>query len=155
MCLRSSFSIFLIRPAYNLTCGEIMRDQIILVTGATGRQGSTAVRHLLEAGFKVRGLTREPNKLEAKRLEDLGAEMVEGNLDDPAKIRQDLNGCYGVFAVLTPFVEGAAGESRQGKILADAAKAVGIEHFLYSSVGGADRNTGIPHFESKWQNEQA
>ena len=131
-----------------------MRDRIILVTGATGRQGSTAVRHLLEAGFKVRGLTREPNKPGSKRLEDLGAEMVEGNLDDPVKISRDLNGCYGVFAVLTPFGEGVVGEIRQGKILADAAKAAGIEHFLYSSVGGADRNTGIPHFESKWQNEQ-
>ena len=112
--LKSSFSIFLIRPAYNLTCGEIMRDQIILVTGATGRQGSTAVRHLLEAGFKVRGLTREPNKLEAKRLEDLGAEMVEGNLDDPAKIRQDLNGCYGVFAVFDP-VRGGGGRGDQAR----------------------------------------
>jgi len=131
-----------------------MRDQIIFVTGATGHQGSTAIRHLLEAGFKVRGLTRWPNKPEAKLLEDLGAEMVHGDLNDPAMIRRSMEGCYGVFAVLTPFEVGPAMEVKQGKLLADVAKEAGVEHFLYSSVGGADRNTGIPHFKSKWQNEQ-
>jgi uncharacterized protein YbjT (DUF2867 family) len=131
-----------------------LKDKTIFVTGATGKQGSAAVRHLLEAGYRVRGLTREPDKPEAKRLTDLGAEIVEGNLDDPAQIRKDINGCYGVFAVLTWKEEGPAGEVEQGKHLADAAKDAGIEHFLYSSIGGADRNSGISTSESKATNER-
>ncbi len=131
-----------------------MQGKTIFVTGATGKQGSAAVRHLLEAGFKVRGLTREPDKPEAERLKALGADIVEGDLDDPGRIRKDIEGAYGVFAVLTWKEEGPAGEVKQGKILADAAKDAGVEHFLYSSVGGADRSTGIPHFESKATNER-
>ena len=133
---------------------EDLQDKTIFVTGATGKQGSAAVRHLLEAGFKVRGLTREPEKPEAERLRDLGADIVEGDLDDPERIRKDIEGAYGVFAVLTWKEEGPAGEVKQGKILADATKEAGVEHFLYSSVGGADRSTGIPHFESKATNER-
>jgi uncharacterized protein YbjT (DUF2867 family) len=45
-------------------------------------------------------------------------------------------------------------EERQGKALADAASAAGVGHFVYASVGGAERNTGIPHFESKWAIEK-
>ncbi len=134
--------------------GDHVRDRTIFVTGATGKQGSAAVRHLLEAGYRVRGLTRELDKPEALRLVDLGAELVEGDLDDPAQVRRDIEGSYGAFAVLTWAEEGPAGERRQGRNLADAAKDAGVEHFLYSSVGGADRGTGIPHFESKWANER-
>jgi uncharacterized protein YbjT (DUF2867 family) len=45
-------------------------------------------------------------------------------------------------------------EVRQGKALANAAKTAGVEHLVYSSIGSADRQTGIPHFESKWEVEQ-
>lgn len=41
-------------------------------------------------------------------------------------------------------------EAADGMAVADAARAAGVEHLVYSSVGGADRQTGIPHFESKW-----
>src|SRR5699024_5051965 len=52
------------------------------------------------------------------------------------------------------FLQGYDSEIRQGSLLADCAKAAGVQHFVYSSVGGANRGTGIPHFESKWQIEQ-
>jgi uncharacterized protein YbjT (DUF2867 family) len=69
-----------------------------------------------------------------------------------------MQGVYGVFSVQTPWgsdpMSGAQREERQGKLVADAAKAVGIQHLVYSSVGGAERNTGIPHFESKWHIEE-
>jgi uncharacterized protein YbjT (DUF2867 family) len=131
-----------------------MKDKTIFVTGATGHQGSAATRHLLEAGFRVRGLTRDPDSPRGETLKGLGAELVQGDLDDPTSVREALAGSYGVFSVLTWREEGPAGEAKQGRILADAAKAEGIEHFLYSSVWGADRNTGIPHFESKAANER-
>ncbi|MCU0504023.1 MAG: NmrA/HSCARG family protein, partial [Anaerolineae bacterium] len=66
-----------------------------------------------------------------------------------------LRGAYGAFSVQT-FMgpEGSVGETRQGNRLADAAKAAGVQHFVYTSVGGADRKSGLPHFESKWQIEE-
>ena len=131
-----------------------LKDRTIFVTGATGHQGGAAVRHLMEAGFRVRGLTRDPDSLSGETLKGLGAELVQGDLDDPTSVRKALAGSYGVFSVLTWREEGPAGEIKQGRILADAAKAEGIEHFLYSSVCDADRNTGIPHFESKATNER-
>jgi len=127
--------------------------KIVAVTGATGHQGSAAVRHLLEDGFQVRGVSRSPESPSARELSALGAEMVRADLDDPSEVRRALEGVYGVFAVLTFAEEGPEGEVRQGKSLADAAKDAGVEHFLYSSVGGAERHTGIPHFESKWEIE--
>ncbi|OKB64909.1 hypothetical protein BHU62_19960 [Serratia marcescens] len=50
--------------------------------------------------------------------------------------------------------QGAEIEIRQGKAVADAARAAGVEHFIYSSVGGADRRSRVPHFDSKWQVEE-
>ncbi len=52
------------------------------------------------------------------------------------------------------FNDGLETEIREGKMLADAAKAADIKHFIYSSVGAADRKTGIPHFDSKFQIEE-
>jgi len=125
----------------------------ILVVGATGRQGGETARHLLKNGWMVRGMTRDRTKLSAKALEDLGAEIVEADLEDKQSLENAMDGVYGVFGVLTPFEKGVDSEERQGKNLVDAAKQVGVRHFVYSSVGGAERNTGIPHFESKWHIE--
>jgi uncharacterized protein YbjT (DUF2867 family) len=54
----------------------------------------------------------------------------------------------------TPFEDGTEGETRRGKMMADIAKERKIEHLVYSSVANADKNTGIPHFESKYKIEQ-
>ncbi len=124
-------------------------DRIIVVSGATGQQGGATARHLLEAGWKVRALTRDASKPAAHELEKAGAEVVEADLNNPSSVERALSGAYGVFSVQTFAEEGPEGEYRQGRALADAAKAAGVQHFVYSSVGGADRNTGIPHFESK------
>ena len=125
----------------------------ILVVGATGRQGGATARHLLKNGWAVRGLTRDRTKPSAKSLEDLGAEMVEADLEDKKTLEKALDGVYGVFGVFTPFEKGVDSEERQGKNLVDTANQAGVRHFVYSSVGGAERNTGIPHFESKWRIE--
>jgi uncharacterized protein YbjT (DUF2867 family) len=123
--------------------------KVILVTGATGQQGGATARHLLAKGWSVRALTRNPNSLPAQALGKAGAEVVQGDLDDRTSLDRALNGVYGVYSMQTPFL-GVDVEERQGKALADAARAVGVQHFVYASVGGAERNTGIPHFESKW-----
>jgi uncharacterized protein YbjT (DUF2867 family) len=54
----------------------------------------------------------------------------------------------------TPFEDGTEGETRRGKMMSDIAKDKNIEHLVYSSVANADKNTGIPHFESKYKVEQ-
>ena len=128
--------------------------RLILVTGATGQQGGAVARKLLERGFAVRALTRDTEKPAAKELAGLGAEVVEGDLDDRASIERALEGVRGVFSVQQFAEAGVEGEVRQGKALADAAKEAGVEHFVYSSVGSAHKETGIPHFDSKWEVEE-
>lgn len=129
-------------------------NQIILVTGATGNQGGAVSRHLLQRGvFAVRALVRDKNKPAAQALQQAGAELVEGDFADRASLDRALKGVSGVFS-LQVFKDGVEVEIRNGKAMADAAKAAGIEHFVYSSVGSAERNTGIPHFDSKFQVEE-
>lgn len=124
----------------------------ILVTGATGQQGGAVARALLAKGQQVRVMTRSPEK--AASLAKAGAEVVKGDLTNQAILQMALRGVHGVFAMSTPFEEGMEAEVRQGIMLADAAKQAGIAHYVYTSVGGAHRNTGIPHFETKWKVEQ-
>jgi uncharacterized protein YbjT (DUF2867 family) len=128
--------------------------RVILVSGATGQQGGAVSRSLLERGFAVRALTRDPEKAEARELADLGAEVVGGDLEDRSSIEQALEGVYGVFSVQQFWETGYEGEVRQGVQLADAAKAAGVEHYVYSSVGSAHRETGIAHFDSKFEVEE-
>jgi uncharacterized protein YbjT (DUF2867 family) len=132
-----------------------MITKTILVTGATGQQGGAVARELLkQPGFAVRALTRDPAKPAARALAQAGAEVIRGNLDDPASVRSGLEGACGVFSVQNFMETGYDREIRQGKLLADAAKSAGVQHFVYTSVVSADRQTGLPHFESKWQIEQ-
>lgn len=132
----------------------INTEQIILVTGATGNQGGAVARHLLQRGrFKVRALVRDQNKPAAQALQQVGAELITADLNDRASLDRALQGVYGIFSVQV-FSDGLDAEIRQGKLVADAAKTANIEHFVYSSVGSAERNTGVPHFDSKFQVEE-
>ena len=132
----------------------IKGEQIILVTGATGNQGGSVARHLLNRGkFKVRAMVRNENKPAAQALRQAGAELVKGDFDDLASLDRAMQGAYGVFS-MQDFRDGVETEIRQGNAVADAAKAAGVQHFVYSSVGSAERNTGIPHFDSKFQVEE-
>jgi uncharacterized protein YbjT (DUF2867 family) len=128
-------------------------NQTILVTGATGNQGGAVAHHLLQRGITVRALVRDQNKPTAQALKQAGAEIVEGDFRSRASLDRALQGVYGVFS-MQDFREGAEVEIRHGKALADAGKAADIQHFVYSSVGSAERNTGIPHFDSKFQVEE-
>ena len=128
--------------------------RLILVSGATGQQGGAVARSLLERGIGVRALTRDPEKPEARELAELGAEVASGDLEDRSSVERVLDGVHGVFSVQQFWETGVEGEVRQGVLLADAAKGAGVDHYVYSSVGSAHRETGIPHFESKWEVEE-
>jgi uncharacterized protein YbjT (DUF2867 family) len=129
-------------------------DKTILIAGATGRQGGAAIRHLLPNGWKLRALTRNPNGYAAKQLSGQGVEVVQGDLEDPGSLERAAHGVYGIFSVQDYWVAGFRREVQQGKNLADIAKKTSVAHFVYSSVGGAERNTGIAPWETKWEIEK-
>jgi uncharacterized protein YbjT (DUF2867 family) len=133
-----------------------MNNKIIAVTGATGQQGGAVARKLLAEGWKVRALTRDVEKPAAQELASLGAEIFPGDMEDRAELDAAFKGAYGVFSVQNFWLPnvGFEGEVRQGKNTADAAKAAGVQHLVFSSVGAAHRGMGQRHFESKWEIEQ-
>ncbi len=136
------------------TSASTNSDKLILVSGATGRQGGAVARELLSRGYRVRGLTRNPDSERAQQLAGLGIEMVRGDFDDIDSLNRAAQGAYGVFSVQNFWEHGKQGEIRQGSNLADAAKQAGVSHFVYTSVANADKNTGIPHFDSKYEIEK-
>jgi uncharacterized protein YbjT (DUF2867 family) len=133
-----------------------MNNKIIAVTGATGQQGGAVARKLLAEGWQVRALTRDINKPAAQELKALGAEIVAGDMDNRAELDAAFKGAYGVFSVQNYWLPNVQyeGEIKQGKNVADAAKAAGVKHLVFSSVGAAHRGMGQRHFESKWIIEQ-
>ncbi len=150
--------LVLLAAAIGLTSGptfaaEDHSSKLILVVGATGQQGGAVARELLSRGYQVRGLTRNPESERAQAVADLGATMVQGDLGDRASLDRAVAGAYGVYAMTDFWEHGYKGEVQHGKNIADAAGAAGVQHIVYSSVASADKNTGIPHFESKYRVE--
>lgn len=124
-------------------------NNTILVTGATGKQGGALIDALAGKGFRLRAMTRHPDGQAAKKLRAAGVDVVPGDLDDDASLERALAGAWGAFAVQNTWEAGVEGEEEQGKRLARVAKDAGVQHYVYASVGSADRHTGIPHFDNK------
>jgi uncharacterized protein YbjT (DUF2867 family) len=131
----------------------LAQELTVVVTGATGQQGGAVTRGLLHRGHRVRAITRDPDSSGAKSLVAAGATLVTASLEDTAAIAKALEGATSLFAMSTPFVGGVGAETRQGIAAADAARAAGV-HLVYTSVNSANRNTGVPHFDSKYEVEQ-
>jgi uncharacterized protein YbjT (DUF2867 family) len=133
----------------------IHNKAIVLVTGATGKQGGAVARELLSHGYRVRAMTRKPAGDAAKALKILGADVVQADLDDVRSLDSALKGVWGVFSVQNTWEAGVDHEEEQGKRLAERAFKAKVEHFVYTSVGSAHRRTGIPHFDNKYRIEDA
>jgi len=130
-------------------------EKVILITGATGKQGGATLRHLAKrGGFKLRALTRKPDGDAAKAVAALGAEVVAGDLNDAASLERAMTGVWGVFSVQNTWEAGVEGEEEQGKRVAKIARDKGVQHYVYTSVGSAHEKTGIPHFDNKFRVEQ-
>lgn len=132
----------------------VANQRTILVTGATGQQGGSLARLLLQKEHKVYALTRNAQSSSAQDLRNRGANIMKGDLDDSDSLEHAVKDVESVFLMGTPFEDGTEGEIRRGKLMADIAEENGIDHLVYSSVANADKNTGIPHFESKYKVEQ-
>src|SRR5918995_1236788 len=141
--------------------------KIIAVTGATGAQGGGLARAILadpNGGFAVRAITRDPNKDAAKALAGKGAEVVKGDLDDVESLKKAFAGAHGVYAV-TNFWEhfSAEKEKAQAKNIAEAAKAAGVKHVIWSTLEDTRKfmpaddkrmpmlqeKYRVPHFDAK------
>ncbi|MCP1274583.1 NmrA/HSCARG family protein [Gluconobacter albidus] len=133
-----------------------MPKPIILITGATGQQGGATIREMMRRAerWHIRALVRDLQAPKAMVLAKLGVELMQGNLDHEHSLRTALRGVHGVLSVQSPMKIGPAGEERQGKLLATLAAQSGVRHFVQCSAGGAERRSGVPHFESKWAIEK-
>ncbi|GAA5958337.1 hypothetical protein JCM3765_004798 [Sporobolomyces pararoseus] len=139
----------------------------VAVIGATGIQGGGTVSSLLsDPSFKVLGVTTNLESTRAKaliskfsdKIKEGRFELVVGNLNDEKSLEKALQGCELLFASFgpgaTPKEGEVAEELQQGKNLVDAAKAVGVQHFVYSSLTSLKeeskgRFTEVWHHESK------
>jgi len=130
-------------------------DRPIVVAGSTGKQGGAVARHLLAGGHAVRALTRNPSKPAAQALADSGAEVVAADLEDRASLDAALKGAAGLYSVQDFLEAGVEAEERQGLNLTAALAASGIEHVVYTGASTMDRNTEVPHLDSKWNIEMA
>ena len=126
----------------------------VLVSGATGNQGGAVTQALLASGHTVRALTRNTESSRARQLADQGVELIQGNLDDAKSLGRALQGIDSFYLMGSPQEVGVDGETKQGIALADAAKGADVGHLVYGSVANADLDTGIPHFDSKYQVEE-
>src|SRR5258705_8034702 len=126
----------------------------VLVTGATGQQGGHLVRELIARGHSVRALTRKPESAGAAALAARGVTIVPGDFEDQGSLESAARGVDTLFAMATPLESGVNAETRAGINIVRAASAVGVSHLVYSSVAGADRASGVPHFDSKFEVEK-
>ena len=126
----------------------------VLVMGATGNQGGSVVKSLLPKGYHIRTLTRKPDSSAAKRLTEQGVEVVKGDFSDSDSLLKAASGMDTVYAMTTPFEAGPEAETQQGISIVDAVKKANVGHLIFGSVANADRETGIPHFDSKYKVEK-
>jgi uncharacterized protein YbjT (DUF2867 family) len=144
-----------------------MSKKIIAVLGATGAQGGGLVRAIqadTSGEFQARAITRDPNSDKAKALAALGAEVVQGDLTDPASIERAFAGAYGAFGV-TFFWDHFSPERElaEAKLIADTARKAGLKHVIWSTLEDTRKlvplddprmptlmgKYKVPHFDAK------
>src|ERR1700739_2605138 len=142
-----------------MTTGQAMtgsrRDGPITVIGATGQQGGAVIDALLKQQIPIRAVTRNPNGDKARTLVQRGVAVVCADLEDVDSVRVAFDGAAAAFAMTThDGLDGPRREVAHGQVIAAAAADAGLPFLVYSSVGGVDRGSGVPHFESKHRIEK-
>ena len=147
------------------------KNKIIAVFGATGAQGGGLVRAILddpEGGFSARAITRDPGSPKAQGLADLGAEVVAGNIDDAESLKRALAGAHGAYLVTFFWAHfSPEREKSEAKAMAQAAKAAGLSHAVWSTLEDTRRwvplsddrmptlmgEYKVPHFDAKGESD--
>lgn len=148
------------------------QKKIITVFGATGAQGGGLARAILndpESDFAVRAVTRNPDSDKAKALANMGAEVIAGNIDNAESLKKALDGAYGAYFV-TFFWDhfSADKEKEEARRMAEAAKAAGLKHVIWSTLEDVRRfvpledqsmptlqgKYKVPHFDGKGEADQ-
>lgn len=149
-----------------------MASRIIAVVGATGTQGGSVARALLQdrsADFSVRALTRRPNSARAQALATSGAEVVYANLDIFESLEKAFAGAYGAYC-MTDFWEHGSPEreGEQAGRMAEAARSAGVQHVIWSTLEDTRRyipldddrmptllgRYKVPHFDGKGEADE-
>ena len=141
--------------------------KIIAVVGATGAQGGGLVRAILEdptGGFTARAITRDPRSPKAQELAKLGAEVIAGDVDDPASLDRAFAGAYGAYCVTFFWAHfSPEKEIAEAKAMAQAAKKAGLAQVIWSTLEDTRRwvpltdnrmptlmgKYKVPHFDAK------
>jgi uncharacterized protein YbjT (DUF2867 family) len=149
------------------------QEKIIAVVGATGAQGGGLVRAILAdrtGGFAARAITRDARADKARALANLGADVVEADIDNEASLTKALHGAYGAYFVTFFWAHfSPEKEIEEARIMARAAKAAGVEHVVWSTLEDTrkwvplsdDRmptlmgKYKVPHFDAKGEANQA
>lgn len=123
-------------------------EKLIAVFGATGNQGAGVVRALKANGqFRVRALSRDPSKYNG-----VADEVVTADMDRPETLAATLEDAHGVFLV-TNFWQEGSDEVKQATAAIQAAKAVGVNHLIWSTLPNVEAISGgefkVPQFTGK------
>jgi len=145
--------------ASNLKVHEVkeeINEPLITIVGILGKQGRSVAKTLLETGrYRVRGITRRMDSVEAIGLVEMGAELLSIPLDLGYKkdFVEAFRGSYGIFMMTPNIAPPQTHEFELGKELADAAVVAGVRHVVFSSLENVDKITGgkkfAPHFTDK------
>ncbi|KAL8690633.1 MAG: hypothetical protein Q9218_003967 [Villophora microphyllina] len=136
------------------------QKKVVVVFGATGNQGGSVIKSLqgdpkTAEEFRIRGITRDTSKPNAKALEEKGVETVAADINNKDQIKAALQGAYAVFAVTNYWEKmDAELEEQQGKNIADLSKELGVQHLIWSSLRNVKDLTdgkfpNVEHFDSK------
>jgi uncharacterized protein YbjT (DUF2867 family) len=146
--------------------------KIIAVLGATGAQGGGLVRAIQadpNGPFRARAVTRDVNSEKARRLAALGAEVVAGDVDDPASLERAFAGAYGAYCVTFFWAHfSAEREFAEAAAMAKAAKAAGVQHVIWSTLDDTRRwvpldddrmptlqgKYKVPHYDAKGEADE-
>jgi len=128
---------------------------IFLVCGATGAQGGSVVRALMKYNkWHIRGITRDMNSEEARRLRDKGIEMMPCDMTKPEELKKAMMGVHTMYG-MTNFWDPQEMNKEEtiGRMMVDCAKQMGIKHFIWSWLPNVEKiakgKYHVPHFTDK------
>jgi len=126
-----------------------MKYQKVLVTGASGKSGLSAVKALIANGITPRAMVRKEDE-RAQNLRKLGAEVVIGDFQDLSSLQaalQDIEAAIFIYPVAEGIVEAAG-------LFSEVAQVAKLQRLIHLSVGGADPYNPSPHLRAQWVAEK-